>query len=452
MQRKNMERDVNHMIKKIISLVLLSSVLLCNCVVMAADVNLTDIDATHWAYNSIYELVSKGTVSGYPDGSFRPNGTVTFAEFKKMITGIWEENSKPINREAALEMLWEHNNKPATYTAPGIITKQMQNKDAVAWGYSTGLMQGDGLNLRPNDTLTRAEAATLIIRSTKAVSGDYSFENSVSEDLLKTVWNNYSLFDGEYVADEEITTAELQLAVNRLGDFLRKDITVTGNTIEDAAISLLYSSVIQSGMNQVSIVDKSTVSDKYGFIAQHYAAYGFENGISLTKSKDKVATKKDIAVLLVQIDDLIGRGGAKISKNLATYPANSADFAYIAEGVPAGAYTTAFDGDAKPVSFYSFVYNFPSIFTTFVSEMEGKFCNGNAKFTMIPSLIAQNKNEAILRVKCTLTGKLSAFDIFGVGYENAGREFYMDLHAGDVVKNIYLPTTAAKIGKFICNQ
>ena len=448
-----MERDVNHMIKRIISLVLLSTVLLSSCVVMAADVNLTDIDASHWAYNSIYELVSKGTVNGYPDGSFRPNGTVTFAEFKKMITGVWEENPKPINREAALDMLWEHNNKPTTYKAPGIITKQMQNKDAVAWGYSTGLMQGnDGLNLRPYDTLTRAEAATLIIRSTKAVSGNYSFENSVSEDILKVVWDNYNLFDSEYVANEEITVADLQTAVNRLGDFIRKDITVTGNTIEDAAIALIYSSIVQSDMNQVSIADKSSASDKYGFVAQHYAAYGFENGITLTNNKNKVATKKDIALLLIQIDDLIGRGGAKINKDISKYPANHADFAYIAEGVPSIAYTTAFDGNVKPIDFYKFVFNFPSIFNMFVGEMEGKYCNGNAKFTIIPSLICQNKDEAIFRVKCTLTGNKSAYDIFGAGYENAGKEFYMDLHAGDVVKNIYLPIDTAKIGKFICNQ
>lgn len=99
-----------------------------------------------------------------------------------MITGEWKDNTTPIDREAALDMLWSHSGSPAGYSAPAIITNQMANAEAVAWGYSTGLMQGnDGLNLRPDDTLTRAEAATLIVRSTKPATGNYSFAASVSD-------------------------------------------------------------------------------------------------------------------------------------------------------------------------------------------------------------------------------------------------------------------------------
>ena len=52
---------------------------------MCFAMDFNDIDASHWAYTNVQTLVNDGTVSGYGDGSFRPNGTVTRAEFVKML-------------------------------------------------------------------------------------------------------------------------------------------------------------------------------------------------------------------------------------------------------------------------------------------------------------------------------------------------------------------------------
>ena len=441
------------MMKKIVSFALLISIILCSSVSFAATVNFSDMNASHWAYNSVFELVSKGTVNGYPDGTFRPSGIVTYAEFEKMITGVWKNNTTPITREAALDMLWFYSDKPTSYSAPGIITDQMKNKDAVAWGYSTGLMQGnDGLNLRPNDTLTRAEAATLIIRSTKKAEGDFSFVNSVSEDLLKLIWESYGVFDGGYVANETVTAEQINKAASELGDFIKSKDIFKSNTIEDAAIALIYSSVLNSELKAISVKNASIVSDKYGFLPQFYAAYGLENGIVLPKAKTEVATKRDIALLLIQIDSLVGRGGIKVNKDMTYYPANYKDYQYLAEGVPVKAYATPFDKGAKPANYFDFVNTYTTIFEMFATEMQGKLCKGQATFTLIPSLVAQNKDEAIARVKCTITGNTTAYALFGAGFEHAGKEFYVDLHAGDVVTNIYIPTDNARLGNFICNQ
>jgi len=441
------------MIKRIISSILLITVAMCSCVTaFAADVNLSDINSSHWAYEAVAELVSKKTVNGYPDGTFRPNGIVTYAEFEKMITGEWKDNPTPINREAALDMLWSYSGKPENYSAPGIITKQMSNKKAAAWGYATGLMQGnDGINLRPADTLTRAEASTLIVRSTKSVSGDFSFAASASDDVLKLIWDTYDIFDSEYVPTETVTADELWNATKKLGNIKTSDIKVTESTVEDAATLLMYAALFQSGKSTtVSSIDG--VTDKYGTIAKIYAAYGYENGIVLPAEASKPATKRDIALILIQTDDLVGRNGIILNKNLAEYPANYKDYPFLEEGVPMAAYATPFDNGAKPVDYYDFVNNFKYVFETFVSEMEKKCGYGVVDFTLIPSLVSENiKSEAILRVKCTLNGK-SAYDVFGAGFENAGNEFYMDLHTGEPVMNVFIPTDIAKIGKFVCNQ
>ncbi|MFQ3610906.1 MAG: S-layer homology domain-containing protein [Fimbriimonadales bacterium] len=44
-----------------------------------------DVPAGHWAYQSIEQLVQLGIIEGYPDGTFRPNRTMTRAEFAQAI-------------------------------------------------------------------------------------------------------------------------------------------------------------------------------------------------------------------------------------------------------------------------------------------------------------------------------------------------------------------------------
>ena len=71
--------------KKSFVLILVVSLLLSFANFTASALTFTDLAASHWAYNDVQTLVNDGTVSGYGDGTFRPNGTVTRAEFVKMI-------------------------------------------------------------------------------------------------------------------------------------------------------------------------------------------------------------------------------------------------------------------------------------------------------------------------------------------------------------------------------
>lgn len=50
-----------------------------------SSISFSDIDQTHWAYESIQNCVSKGLLTGYADGTFRPTGTITRAEFAVLI-------------------------------------------------------------------------------------------------------------------------------------------------------------------------------------------------------------------------------------------------------------------------------------------------------------------------------------------------------------------------------
>ena len=44
-----------------------------------------DLPTNHWAYEYIMYLTSKNVINGYKDGTFKPNGTVTNAEFIKLV-------------------------------------------------------------------------------------------------------------------------------------------------------------------------------------------------------------------------------------------------------------------------------------------------------------------------------------------------------------------------------
>jgi hypothetical protein len=45
----------------------------------------SDVPASYWGYDAIISLASRGIVSGYPDGTFRPDAYISRAEFSAML-------------------------------------------------------------------------------------------------------------------------------------------------------------------------------------------------------------------------------------------------------------------------------------------------------------------------------------------------------------------------------
>ena len=71
--------------KKVLAFTLVLTLVLSMAMVPVLALSFSDLAESHWAYANVQALVAEGTVSGYEDGTFRPNGTVTRAEFVKMI-------------------------------------------------------------------------------------------------------------------------------------------------------------------------------------------------------------------------------------------------------------------------------------------------------------------------------------------------------------------------------
>lgn len=125
----------------------------------------------HWAEQLIQQAVRDGIVKGYVDGSFKPNASVTRAEFTVMLMNALQTN---------------YTEAPLSFTDRSNIGAWAQS--AVARAVQAGFIQGgsDG-TFRPNDAVNRAEMAVMVANALqlKAASGTNS---TFADDGQIPVW------------------------------------------------------------------------------------------------------------------------------------------------------------------------------------------------------------------------------------------------------------------------
>jgi len=105
--------------------------------------------AGHWALSYLKQAAEQGIVSGYPDGTFKPNNPITRAEFIVMLMNA----AKAEGEGAALT--FTDNEKIGAWSRRAV-------EKAVKAGIVTGY--GDG-SFRPDARITRAEMATMVARA-----------------------------------------------------------------------------------------------------------------------------------------------------------------------------------------------------------------------------------------------------------------------------------------------
>lgn len=124
----------------------------------------------HWAEANILEAEKRGMITGYPDGSFRPDRTVTRAEFAVMLA-----NSLKLQNEEAI-LSFKDTDRIGQWA-----------KAAVARAVSLGLIQGDNnSNFRPDAPMTRSEMAVMLARALDLVPKAHSAGFADDRDI--PVW------------------------------------------------------------------------------------------------------------------------------------------------------------------------------------------------------------------------------------------------------------------------
>ncbi|WP_372631349.1 S-layer homology domain-containing protein [Cohnella sp.] len=115
--------------------------------VLLSEITFGDL-ANHWSRVDVEALAARGIASGDPDGSFRPNGRITRAEFVKLLMPL-------LGADAAVGAAAEFGDvAPNAWYAP-----------FVSRAAEAGIVQGAGGRFRPGDPVTREEMAVMLFRA-----------------------------------------------------------------------------------------------------------------------------------------------------------------------------------------------------------------------------------------------------------------------------------------------
>lgn len=112
-----------------------------------------DVTSAHWAFASVERAAEMGLVTGYSDGTFRPDAAVTRAQF--------------------VLMLWRMCGKPAAAKAASFADASADwYQDALSWAVEKGYVNGlSDTRFGPDAPITRQQAMAILFRLNGGQSG-----------------------------------------------------------------------------------------------------------------------------------------------------------------------------------------------------------------------------------------------------------------------------------------
>ena len=236
--------------RKLISL-LLTALLLCTASVpaLAAPGDISDVEG-HWAQAEIETAINERWVNGYPDGTFHPQGTITRAEFTKMLLAairLYPDNGTSTGEP--VRWMKDHacyrepvRNEMARYSPILVLpmghwfTTQGWKDTAV---YSGILVPADYTEyaFHPDQAISRYEIAVLTVRALGLV---YPASHSDGSDLPFTDQDTFQPWvrgyiqeavnagiltgypDGTFAPKAPATRAEAVVMVSRVLDYMEE--------------------------------------------------------------------------------------------------------------------------------------------------------------------------------------------------------------------------------------
>lgn len=229
---------------------LMAAGILCSAVMSVSAEEFSDISA-HWAKDYIIEMSGNGYINGYEDNTFRPDGTVTKAEggkimsemfgiptsrdggklFSNLNSGIWYAKyayaskslfdadmsntffgNSPITRLAAARSILliygidfssdsGSSKQYADYSADASGDEFASKNAIISTVTDLKIMDGKDGSFCPEETLTRAEWCTLLVRTTDK----YGKPSSIFLMGIKTAIGLGNLAGGEWGDTENVT-------------------------------------------------------------------------------------------------------------------------------------------------------------------------------------------------------------------------------------------------------
>ena len=177
---------------------------------VSADVIGADMDG-HWAKEYGVRLLNLGIMNGYEDGTFKLGGTITRAEFVKLLVTLRYGNHRTYTEEVfsdVAEDKWYFN--------------------YVCAAYEEGILEEDkGDKFRPSELITREEMVVMIVNSLELSGGSSSFDDvkkrhehykEISAAVNSGIINGYD--DGLFRPENTATRGETAAMVCRILNYI----------------------------------------------------------------------------------------------------------------------------------------------------------------------------------------------------------------------------------------
>lgn len=276
-----------------------------NIVFKSNEIFLSDISG-HWAESRIKEAIKLGFVSGYTDGTFKPERTISRAEFATLLNNAMKiESTVSINLFDVYSSDWYYN----------------QIQKSVAVGFFSGYEDN---TFRPNNPITRQEVAKVINGAITAgnIDGDGATNlrdyNSIQEWAKSSVnlaYNkNYIMGypDKTYKPNRSLTRAE---AVKIIYEILDNENIEHGFNITDYDES--YSGAVVVGdLNILNSVGKGNVYLTNVTVLGNINVFAENvNSIVLTDVKTRDIIAKNNNPVKITCNDNIYIENAKLTAN-----------------------------------------------------------------------------------------------------------------------------------------
>lgn len=164
--------------KKILALLTVSSIMLSNFIPSFATnkneknqlVYFSDVPETHYAYQAIMTMKSYGIISGYNDGTFKPNATVSREEFATMMVNALQLQVNKVKTSSFEDM------KSSGWSIPYV---------EAAKPYLTGYKTSTGFRFKPLDPSVREDMAVALVKALNKPTGNVSLLSDYADlDLI----------------------------------------------------------------------------------------------------------------------------------------------------------------------------------------------------------------------------------------------------------------------------
>ncbi|MBM7572912.1 S-layer homology domain-containing protein [Aquibacillus albus] len=201
---------------------LTTSLIGCSTQAVEIENDFSDVSNDYWAKTEINYLEEQGIINGYPDGTFKPNQAVTRYQAAAMLKKVLD-----------LSLV---EGTPVQFN--DIATDSPRYKLAATM-YEAGLIRGSNGNFRPNESLTRAQMATVLTRA-------FDFnrnEDFYFTDIQPDYWNYTEIAaladsgitggkgDGTFAPSEPTSRAQFSVFLYRAMDGERQGLELLASDV-----------------------------------------------------------------------------------------------------------------------------------------------------------------------------------------------------------------------------